>query len=46
MTNSDKKYIESAYYQAAKNKIEEMNDESKNPFHSLYLHKTTLRIKI
>ena len=44
MSNSDIHDIESAYYQATKNKIEMMNEDFSNLSHPSYPHKTTLKI--
>ena len=44
MSNSDIHDIESAYYQATKNKIEMMNEDFSNLSHPWSPHKTTLKI--
>ena len=44
MSSSDIHDIESAYYQATKNKIEMMNEDFSNLSHPSSPHKTTLKI--
>ena len=46
MNNSDINDIESAYYQAAKNKIEKENEDFSNPPHHLSPIKLPLKIKM